>query len=255
MNIILKTDKEIEIMKEAGRIAAIIRDKLADMVEPGITTRYLDKKAENLMKDFGVKASFKGYRGFPAHITVSVNEEVVHGIPKRRKIKQGEIVSIDLAVIYKGYHGDTAITVPVGKIPDAWRKLLDVTEESLFKGIEQARPGNHLRDISRAIETYVTDQGFSVVRELVGHGIGKDMHEAPQVPNYISYDYNVPLKSGMVLAIEPMINMGTADVVWLSDKWTVVTKDRKPSAHFEHTVAITGNGPLILTKYEGGSKL
>ncbi|HPZ08176.1 MAG TPA: type I methionyl aminopeptidase [Candidatus Eremiobacteraeota bacterium] len=249
MTIKLKNDDEIEIMKEAGKIAAIIRDKLAELVEPGITTRYLDKKAEKFMKSYGVKASFKGYKGFPAHITVSIDEEVVHGIPKRRKIKHGEIVSIDLAVIYKGYHGDTAVTVPVGKIPDEWKQLLKITKESLFRGIEQARPGNHLRDISRAIETYVTSNGFSVVRELVGHGIGRSMHEPPQVPNYISREYNVPLKTGMTLAIEPMINLGGPDVEWLSDKWTVVTVDRKPSAHFEHTVAITKKGPLILTTY------
>lgn len=245
----IKTSEEIEIMKEAGNIAAIIRDKLVELIEPGITTRYLDKKAEKLMSSYGVKASFKGYQGFPAHITVSINEEVVHGIPKRRKINKGEIVSLDLAVIHKGYHGDTATTVPVGKIPVEWKRLLEVTEESLYRGIDQARPGNHLRDISQAIESYVVSNGFSVVRDLVGHGIGKSMHEPPQVPNYVSHGgCNVLLKSGMVLAIEPMINIGCADVIWLSDKWTVVTKDRKSSAHFEHTVAITQDGPLILTK-------
>jgi len=245
----LKTDDEIEIMREAGKICAVIRDKLAEYVEPGITTRYLDKKAEKLMEMYGVQASFKGYQGFPAHITVSINEEVVHGIPKRRKINKGEIVSIDLAVIYKGFHGDSAVTVPVGKVPSEWKRLLEVTEESLYRGIEQARAGNHLRDISRAIETYVVANGFSVVRDLVGHGIGRSMHESPQVPNYVSTGgYNVLLKPGMVLAIEPMINIGGPDVVWLSDKWTVVTKDRKPSAHFEHTVAITKDGPLILTR-------
>jgi len=246
----LKTPEEIEIMKEAGRIAAIIRDKLAALVEPGITTRYLDKKAEKLMNSYGVKASFKGYKGFPAHITVSINEEVVHGIPKRRKIKKGEIVSIDLAVIYKGYHGDNAITVPVGKIPPDWKRLLEVTEESLYRGIAQAKAGNRLRDVSRAIESYVLSNGFSVVKDLVGHGIGRSMHEPPQVPNYVSHDStSVLLKPGMVIAIEPMINLGVPDVVWLSDKWTVITNDRKPSAHFEHTVAITENGPLILTQY------
>lgn len=246
----IKTSEEIEIMKEAGRIAAIIRDKIAGLVEPGVTTRYLDKKAEKLMDSYGVIASFKGYKGYPAHITVSINEEVVHGIPKRRKIKKGEIVSIDLAVIYKGYHGDSAVTVPVGKIPSEWKRLLEVTEESLYRGIAEARSGKHLRDIARAIETYVNSNGFSVVRDLVGHGIGRSMHEPPQVPNYVSRSTeNVLLKPGMVLAIEPMINMGGPDVYWLADKWTVVTKDKKPSAHFEHTVAITENGPLILTKY------
>jgi len=244
----LKTQEEIEIMRESGRIASLIMDSLVKMVEPGITTRYLDKKAEKLMEEYGVIASFKGYKGFPAHITVSINEEVVHGIPKRRKIQNGEIVSIDLAVIHKGYHGDLATTVAVGNIPKEWQKLLDVTKESLYKGIAQAKPKNTLRDISRAIETYAVGNGFSVVRELVGHGIGRAMHESPQVPNYVSYGYNVPLKAGMVLAIEPMINMGTSDVIWLSDKWTVVTRDRKPSAHFEHTVAITENGPYILTE-------
>jgi len=244
----LKTQEEIEIMREAGRIASLIMDSLVKTVEPGITTRYLDKKAEKLMEEYGVVASFKGYKGFPAHITVSINEEVVHGIPKRRKIQNGEIVSIDLAVIHKGFHGDLATTVAVGNIPKEWQKLLDITKECLYKGIAQAKPKNTLRDISRAIETYAVSNGFSVVRELVGHGIGRAMHESPQVPNYVSYGYNVPLKAGMVLAIEPMINMGTSDVIWLSDKWTVVTRDRKPSAHFEHTVAITENGPYILTE-------
>lgn len=248
--IIIKTDEEIEIMKEAGRIAAIIRDKLAELVKPGTSTIFLDKKAEKLMESFGVRPSFKGHHGYPASITVSINEEVVHGIPKKRKIKNGDIVSIDLAVIYKDYHADNAITVAAGKIPEEWTRLMKVTEESLYIGIEQAKPGNYLKDISGAIEEYVLRHGFTIVKELAGHGIGRSMWEEPHVTNYVKEnDPDIILKPGMTLAIEPMVNLGGPDVYLLSDNWTVITRDRQPSAHYEHTIAITENGPVILTRY------
>ncbi|HOP80842.1 MAG TPA: type I methionyl aminopeptidase, partial [Armatimonadota bacterium] len=207
----------------------------------------LDRMAEELLKEQGAKPSFKGYMDYPASTCISINEVVVHGIPDERVIQAGDIVGIDLGAIVDGYHGDSAVTVPVGETTDEVRRLLRVARESLFKGIAQARAGNYIRDISRAIQEYVERHGYSVVREMVGHGIGTKMHEEPQVPNYVTSRRGDMLQPGMTLAIEPMVNIGTFEIVHLPDKWTVVTKDRSLSAHFEHTVAITDNEPDILT--------
>ena len=220
---------------------------LKAFIREGITTEELDRLAEEYIKRHGGIPAFKGYRGYPRSLCVSVNEEVVHGIPGKRKLKEGDIVSLDLGVLMDGYYGDAAITVPVGKVSELARKLIKVTEEALYRGIEMARPGNRLSDISHAIQTHVEKAGFSVVREFVGHGIGKQLHEEPQVPNFGPPNRGPRLEPGMVLAIEPMVNTGTWEVRILPNGWTVVTADGGLSAHFEHTVAITDNGPEILT--------
>jgi methionyl aminopeptidase len=247
--IYLKNSKEIEIMRVAGAITAEILYEVAQFAKPGVTTFELDEKAENLCKKKKVIPAFKGYHGFPACLCVSVNEEVVHGIPSKKKIlKEGDIVGIDFGVIYEGYYGDSAVTVPIGKVSEQANRLVNATKEALYKGIEQAIIGNRLFDISNAIQTYVEEQGYSVVREFVGHGIGRALHEDPQVPNFGPKGKGIPLKEGMVLAIEPMINIGTHSVKVLNDGWTAVTADGELSAHFEHTIVITKNGPDILTK-------
>jgi len=220
---------------------------LKAFIREGITTEELDRLAEEYIKRHGGIPAFKGYRGYPRSLCVSVNEEVVHGIPGKRKLKEGDIVSLDLGVLMDGYYGDAAITVPVGKVSELARKLIKVTEEALYRGIEMARPGNRLSDISHAIQTHVEKAGFSVVREFVGHGIGKQLHEEPQVPNFGPPNRGPRLEPGMVLAIEPMVNTGTWEVRILPNGWTVVTADGGLSAHFEHTVAITDNGPEILS--------
>jgi len=245
----LKSKDEINTMKEAGAVAAAIRDKLIDFIKPGITTLELDKKAEKLISSANARAAFKGYQGYPANINVSLNEEVVHGIPSsHRVISEGDIVSIDLGVIYKGYYSDTAATVGVGVVSPRAELLIDVTRDALYKGIEVTTEGNTLFDIAFAIESYAKFYGFSVITQLVGHGIGKSLHEDPQVPNYVSeYLKKITLKAGLVLAIEPMIAMGSGDVVTASDNWTVITRDRSLSAHFEHTVAILPGETMILT--------
>lgn len=250
MKIKLKSEREIEAIQQAGRI---LRGALALAEErcvPGVTTVELDRVAEEYIRSQGAQPAFKGYRGFPGTLCISVNEEVVHGIPGRRKIREGDIVSLDCGVIWDGYIADSAVTIPVGPISDDIRRLLDVTREALFLGIGQARPGNFVRDISRAVQEHVEKHGFTVVRELVGHGVGYAMHEEPQVPNYVTGQKGAKLEPGLVIAIEPMVNLGKSEVLMLDDHWTIVTRDRKPSAHFEHTVAVTQNGPRILTNGE-----
>lgn len=246
--IILKSEREINYLRDAGRIVAETHVEVKKAVKPGVTTLDLDRIAEEYIKSRGAIPAFKGYHGFTGNICASVNEEVVHGIPGLKKLKTGDNVSIDIGAVINGYNGDAAITVPVGEIDAEVQKLLDVTEESLYKGIEQAVIGNRLSDISHAVQSHVEQYGFGVVRDYVGHGIGRSMHEDPQVPNYGSPGRGPRLKSGMTLAIEPMVNLGTYEVKTLDDGWTVVTRDGKRSAHFEHSIAITDGKPEILTK-------
>jgi methionyl aminopeptidase len=246
----LKSPREIAAIKEAGRILVGTLRRVEAACQEGVRTQELDRLAEDYIRSRGGIPAFKGYRGFPATLCISINEEVVHGIPGKRRLRSGDVVSIDCGVIWNGYIADSAITVPVGNISPEVQKLLQVTREALFLGIEQARPGNHVRDISQAVQRHVESHGFSVVRELVGHGVGREMHEEPQVPNYVTAQKGPRLQPGLVLAIEPMVNMGASDVLMLDDQWTIITRDRKPSAHFEHTVAVTRNGPLILTDEE-----
>lgn len=249
--IVLKSAHELALMRDAGRIVAEVLERLREEVAPGITTGDLERIAEEIIvKRYGAVPSFKGYRGFPGMVCTSINEEIVHGIPGKRVLREGDIVSIDVGVIHKGYHGDAAITVAVGNIDAESQRLMAVTAEALRIGIEVSRPGNWTSDISRAIQEYVEAQGYSVVREYTGHGIGRQMHEEPQIPNY--YDPRlggrVRLRPGMTFALEPMVNIGGWQTRVLDDQWTVVTADGTRSAHFEHTVAVTKNGPEILTK-------
>lgn len=247
--IVIRSPQEIEIMRQAGRIVAGTLNFLAGAISPGITTLQLDAMARSYIEKCDARPAFLGYHGYPAAICASLNEEVVHGIPGKRRLKEGDIISIDVGVFYKGYYGDAAATFPVGKITPLARRLLKVAKESLYKGIEKAYPGNHLYDISAAIQAHVESHGFSVVRNYVGHGIGSELHEEPQVPNFGLPGKGPLLEAGMVLAIEPMVNAGTWEVETLNDDWTVVTKDRSLSAHFEHTVAILQDGPEILTAF------
>ncbi|WP_050182380.1 type I methionyl aminopeptidase [Domibacillus robiginosus] len=246
--IICKTPRELEIMKEAGRIVALTHQELQNHISPGISTMELDAVAEKFIRSMDATPSFKGYNGFSGSICASVNEELVHGIPGSRVLKEGDIISIDIGAYYKGYHGDSAWTYAVGRIAPETEKLLDVTEESLYIGLNEAKPGERLSNISHAIQTYVESNGFSIVREYVGHGVGQDLHEAPQIPHYGPPGRGPVLKPGMVLAIEPMVNAGHRYVKTLEDNWTVVTQDGKMCAHFEHTIAITETGFEILTK-------
>lgn len=246
--IILKSDREIANLREAGRIVAETLDLLKKSAHAGMTTKDLDTIAEEYIRSCGALPAFKGYQGFPATLCTSVNEEVVHGIPGLRKLKNGDNVSIDCGAIINGYNGDSAITITIGEVDEEVQKLLDVTEASLYEGIKQAVVGNRLSDISHAIQTYAESFGYGVVRDFVGHGIGRKMHEDPQIPNYGPPGRGPRLKAGMTLAIEPMINLGTYEVEVLNNDWTVVTRDGKRSAHFEHTIAITDEGPEILTK-------
>lgn len=245
--IIVKSSQEIELMRQAGHIVAKTLRELARAVKPGITTIQLDTLARRYIEKLQARPAFLGYQGYPASICASLNDEVVHGIPSLRRLKTGDIISIDVGVFYKGYYGDAAATFAVGEVSPLAARLLEVTRESLYKGIEKAFPGNHLYDISAAIQAYAESQGFSVVRNYVGHGIGSKMHEEPQVPNFGLPGKGPVLEAGMVLAIEPMVNAGTWEVETLGDNWTVVTRDRSLSAHFEHTVAILQDGPKILT--------
>lgn len=250
--IILKTSREIAIMRECNRIVAEILQAIGEIIRPGITTGELDALAEKMIAEAKATAAFKGYRmrnqtPYPASICSSVNEEVVHGIPGLRALKEGDIVGVDVGVIHKGFVGDAARTYQVGKVSAEAQKLLRVTEESLYKGIEQAVAGHRLHDMSGAVQAHVESNGFSVVRDFVGHGIGRKMHEPPQIPNYRSSSWNPRLEAGMVLALEPMVNEGTWRIKLLDDEWTAVTADGKLSAHFEHSIAITANGPLILS--------
>jgi methionyl aminopeptidase len=244
----IKSKDEIALMRDAGRIVSEILDELEKAVAPGVSTWDLDQLAEKLIYQKGAKPAFKGYLGFPCVLCASVNEEVVHGIPsKKRKLAEGDLMKLDFGVVYKGFYGDSARTVPVGKVTDEARALLTATRESLYKGIEAMRAGNRLGDIGFAVQRHVEQRGFSVVRDFVGHGIGKKLHEPPQVPNYGQPDTGMKLRSGMVLAVEPMVNVGTHEVEVLDDDWTAVTLDGKLSSHWEHTILITDEGPEILT--------
>lgn len=245
--IILKSSKEIEYMREAGKIVAYAHEVVREAIKPGITTKELDEIAEKEIRKYNAIPAFKGYNGFPASICASVNEEVVHGIPGLKRLKDGDIISVDIGAVYKGYNGDAAKTHPVGSVTEEVLKLIQVTKESFYEGVKFCREGYRLSDISHAVQKHVEDNGFSVVRDFVGHGIGKDMHEAPQIPNYGKPGKGPRLKEGMVLAIEPMVNLGTYEVETLLDNWTVVTLDGKLSAHYENTVAITAGEPVILT--------
>lgn len=243
----LKSAREIKLMHDAGKIAAMVLQELEKAIAPGMTTAALDKIAEKLIRGAGGEPAFLGYHGFPASICTSVNDEVVHGIPGLRRLKEGDIISIDVGVCLKGYYSDTAATFGVGKISSLARRLIDVTRQSLEEGISAMRPGAYLTDISHAIQNYVEANRFSVVYSYAGHGIGTEMHEEPQVPNFGPPGHGPKLQPGIVLAIEPMVNAGRADVEQLDDGWTVSTKDRSLSAHFEHSVALGKGGPVVLT--------
>lgn len=246
--IIRKTQKELEIMREAGKIVALTHQELRKMITPGITTKELDRIAEQFIKSCNAVSSFKGYNGFTGNICTSVNNELVHGIPGSCVLQEGDIISIDIGAEFNGYHGDSAWTYPVGQVSNENHRLLKVTEDALYKGLNEAKPNGRLTDISHAIQTYVEGEKFSIVREFVGHGVGRDLHEAPEVPHYGRPGHGPRLQSGMVLAVEPMVNAGSRYVKTLSDNWTVVTQDGKSCAHFEHTIAITDYGFEILTK-------
>jgi len=250
-HVVLKSRQEIGEMRAANRIVAEILDAIKGLVRPGITTEELNGFAEEKLREKKAKPAFKGYRGYPKALCTSVNSQVVHGIPSRTPLKDGDLLSIDFGAYYKGFYGDAAITIPVGNVSDEALRLKNIAEEALYAGIEKAYPGNRLSDISFAIQSLVEKNGFSVVREFVGHGIGRSLHEEPQIPNFGSPGLGVRLKAGMVLAIEPMINAGGSEVKILQDGWTAVTKDGSLSAHFEHTVAITEDGPVILTRLDG----
>ena len=246
--IICKTEAELELMREAGKIVALTHRRLKEVIRPGVTTLELDRIAEETIRQYGAIPSFKGYHGFPASICASVNEELVHGFPSSRVLKDGDIISIDIGAQYEGYHGDSAWTYAVGTISEETQRLLDVTEQSLYDGIAKVAPDVRLYTISNAIQTCAEHAGFSIVREYVGHGIGTDLHEEPQIPNYGPADRGPRLKPGMVLAIEPMVIAGQRHVKTLADNWTVVSVDGTMCAHFEHTVAVTPDGYEILTK-------
>ena len=246
--IILKSEAEVEKIRVACQIVAETLEYLKENIKPGMTTTDLDRMAEERILKKGGKPAFKGYRNFPATLCASINSEVVHGIPSKKSVlNEGDIIGLDLGAIVDGFYGDAAISVPVGEISTEARNLIKTTEESLYKGIEQARMGNRLSDISHAVQVHVEAAGYSVVRDFVGHGIGRNLHEDPQIPNYGEPGQGPVLKKGMVLALEPMVNMGKNPVIILDDKWTVVTRDGSLSAHFEHTISITENGPVILS--------
>jgi len=250
--IYIRSLEEVEKIRESNRIVADTIAFLGKEIKPGKSTLALDKLAEEYIRSQDAQPAFKGYHGFPASICASIDEQVVHGIPSQRELQDGEIVGIDVGALKNGYYGDAAFTFAVGQVDETRQRLMRVTENSLYKGIEKARAGNHLSDIGHAIQTYVESHGFSVVRSLVGHGIGTQLHEAPEVPNYGNPGRGPELKPGMCLAIEPMVNVGTFEVESLEDGWTIITVDHKPSAHFEHTIAITESDPLILSTREAG---
>lgn len=250
MAVTIKSEREIELMRESCRLLSIVHKEMEEYVRPGISTKDIDTMAENMIRKMGCIPNFKNYHGYPASVCVSVNDEVVHGIPHAQRILQeGDIVSLDCGLIYKGYHSDAARTHGVGEISPEARKLIDATRESFFAGIKMATAGNHLYDISNAIDAYIKPYGYGIVRDLVGHGIGTSLHEDPQIPNFAQRRRGMKLQAGMTLAIEPMINMGRADVEWLDDDWTVVTEDGSWSAHYENTILITDGEPEILTLY------
>ncbi|MCD8221407.1 MAG: type I methionyl aminopeptidase [Clostridiales bacterium] len=248
MSVTIKSQREIELMREAGRILAAVHEELGQAIRPGISTLEIDQLGEKLIRGYGCIPSFKDYNGYPASICVSVNDEVVHGIPhKDRILKEGDIVSLDAGVIWHGYHSDAARTHAVGTIRPEAERLIRVTRESFFEGIRYAKAGNHLNDISSAVQAYAQRFGYGVVRDLVGHGIGSHLHEDPEVPNFAQKRRGIRLQAGMTLAVEPMINMGSAAVAWLDDDWTVVTMDGSLSAHYENTILITEGEPEILS--------
>ena len=244
----IKSPREIELLRVAGEITGSTHNYLKPYIKAGITTKELDRLAEEYIRSRGATPSFKGYDGFPGTVCASINEEVVHGIPSNRKLKEGDIITLDIGACYKGYHGDSAWTYAVGKITDEKKKLMEVTKESLFKGLEQVKAGNRIGDIGHAVQEYAEGFGFGVVRELVGHGVGTDVHEEPDVPNYGKAHTGPILKEGMVIAVEPMITAGTREIFILDDDWTIITQDEKPAAHFEHTVLVTKDGYEILTR-------
>lgn len=248
MAVSIKSNREIELMREAGKILAAVHEELGASIVPGMSTKDIDMIGEQLIRKYNCIPSFLDYNGYPASICVSVNDEVVHGIPNKKRILQiGDIVSLDAGVIYKGYHSDAARTVAVGAISPEATKLIDVTKQSFFEGIKMARAGNHLYEISGAIDSYVRQYGYGIVRDLVGHGIGSNLHEDPQIPNFAQKRKGLKLEAGMTLAIEPMINIGRCDVEWLDDDWTVVTEDGSLSAHYENTILVTEGEPEILS--------
>ena len=246
--IIIKSERDLEAMRPACVVARTVLDEVSDFIQPGVTTRDIDQFAASRMKHYGAKSAFLGYKKYPCHLCISVNEQVVHGLANNRRVEFGDIISLDVGVIYNGFIGDTARTVAVGGCSVEAQRLMDVSEEALYEGIAQARPGRRVADISGAIQRYVEGHGYSVVREFVGHGVGRSMHEDPQVPNFVDDAKASPrLRPGMTLAIEPMVNAGGPEVKLLDDGWTVITKDGSLSAHFEHTVLITESEPEILT--------
>ena len=245
--IILKSERDLEAMRPACQVARAVLDEVTASIAPGMTTKEIDVFAASRIKSYGARSAFLGYRKYPCYVCISVNEQVVHGLASDRRVQFGDILSIDVGIIYNGFVGDNARTIAVGGCDLLKQKLMDVTEKSLYEGIAQALPGSHVADISRAIQNYVENHGFSIVREFVGHGVGRSVHEDPQVPNYVDGKVSPKLRPGMTLAIEPMVNAGASAVEILSDGWTVVTKDGKPSAHFEHTVLITESEAEILT--------
>ena len=248
MSVTIKTAREIDLMRHAGKLLEQVHDELAKIIRPGISTWEIDHEGERMIRALGCVPNFLHYNGYPASICVSVNDEVVHGIPtKERILKEGDIVSLDAGLIYEGYHSDAARTYGVGKISEEAQKLIDVTRQAFFEGIKYAKAGRHLHEISAAIGNYAESFGYGVVRDLVGHGIGTHLHEDPQIPNFVCKSRGIRLQPGMTLAIEPMIDMGTAEVCWLDDDWTVVTEDGSLSAHYENTVLITDGEPELLT--------
>lgn len=244
-----KSREEVELIKESALILGKAHGEVAKLVKPGVKTIELDKVAEEFIRDSGGVPSFKNYNGFPSSLCISLNENVVHGFPGEYELKEGDIISVDCGVYYKGFHSDSAYTYPVGKVSDEIMQLLRVTKESLYKGIEMAVYGNRIGDLAYAIQNHVENYGYGVVRELVGHGIGRDLHESPEVPNYGKRGRGTKLKEGLVIAIEPMVNLGTKAVVQEADGWTIRTADKKPSAHYEHTVAIFEEGTEVLTTH------
>lgn len=252
MAIVIKSQKEIELMREAGRILALTHEELRKAIKPGISTYEIDRIGEEVIRSYGCIPSFLNYNGYPASICVSVNEEVVHGIPsKERILKEGDIVSLDAGVIYEGYHSDSARTYGVGEIDEKSADLIRVTKESFFEGLKACKPGNHINDISKAIFDYITVRGYSAVRDLVGHGVGANLHEAPEIPNFTRLKKGPKLRAGMTIAVEPMINIGSYEVRWMDDDWTVVTADGERSAHYENTILITEGEPEILSRADG----
>jgi len=247
---IIYSQEEIRSIRRSNQIVAKILSELKKMIKPGIQTRELDEYAERRTAEMGARPAFKGYRGFPASLCVSINEEIVHGIPSSRCLQQGDIVSLDFGVLFEGYYGDAALTYGVGEISQKARRLIETAEQAFYKAMEAMKPENRISDISFAVQTYVEAQGFSIIRAFVGHGIGLSLHEEPQVPNFGLPGRGPKIKPGMVLAIEPMIAMGDWNVEILDDSWTAVTRDRSLAAHFEHTVAITSKGPVILSSLE-----